>query len=119
MPLSMFVPATASASLALSQPDPPTSPHPLHRLLEPLILTPRAASNKYYADLPQILVDGGGAGEIEEQMMWFALSYAKGDENGGADRSPNEGGVGGDEETEPWRNEKWRKSWLERMEQRE
>ncbi|KAM6496536.1 hypothetical protein JOM56_007009 [Amanita muscaria] len=117
MTLSLLVPAIASASLALSQPDPPTSPHPLHRLLEPLILTPRAASNKYNADLPQILVDGGGAGEIEEQMMWFALSYEKGDEHGGADQSVNEGG--GVEETEPWRNEKWRKGWLERMERRE
>jgi hypothetical protein len=45
--------------------------------------------------LPQILSDGGGAGEIEENMMSFALNY------------------------EPWIDEGWRKGWLERMERRE
>ncbi|KAF8633203.1 hypothetical protein AX15_001471 [Amanita polypyramis BW_CC] len=116
MPLSSFVPAMASASTSPS----PTSPHPLHALLEPLIMAPRTASSKYHADLLQILDDGGGAGEIEEHMMWFALGFEKGHTNGGLSRDANIIGNGGDgEESEPWRDETWRKSWLERMEQRE
>lgn len=110
MPLSLFVPAIAGASATLSPPSSsPSSLHPLHALLDPLIMPPRAASNKYYVDLPQILADGGGAGEIEENMMWFALSFEK-----------TEGlGQGGEGEPEPWRDEQWRKTWLERMERRE
>lgn len=75
--------------------------HPLHTLLEPLILTSRAASEKYHTELVQILADGGGAGEQEEQMMWFAWNYEKVDESVDAD------------------DEKWRKCWLDRLEKRE
>lgn len=75
--------------------------HPLHTLLEPLMLTSRAASEKYHTELVQILADGGGAGEQEEQMMWFAWNYEKADESVAAD------------------DEKWRKGWLERLEKRE
>ncbi|SRR6266576_5130468 len=113
MPLSLFVPAIASASTTLPPlSSSPSSPHPLHTLLDPLIMPPRAASSKYHVDLPQILADGGGAGEIEENMMWFALSFEK-SEGLGQDAS------GGEEESEPWKDEKWRKTWLERMERRE
>jgi hypothetical protein len=93
-------------------------PHPLHDLLEPLLLTTRAASNKYHTELPQILSDGGGAGEMEETMMWFAINYEKGpedDNSGDKTRSKDaqhhfEG---------PWIDESWRKAWLERLERRE
>ena len=77
------------------------------------MMAPRAVSNKYYVDLPRILADGGGAGEIEEDIMWFALSFEKGNED---DRSSNKNGG---EEMEEWTNERWRKDWLERMERRE
>ncbi|KAK2459255.1 hypothetical protein APHAL10511_008732 [Amanita phalloides] len=112
MPLLLFVPAIASASVALPSAL-PTDTHPLHAVLEPLIMAPRAASDKYYLDLPQILADGGGAGEIEENMMWFALSFEKSELNGA------ESGGEGESESEPWRDENWRKAWLDRMERRE
>lgn len=73
-------------------------PHPLHALLEPLILPVRASSDKYKTELVQILDDGGGAGEQEELMMWYAWEYEK---------------VEGDDE------DKWKKEWLERLERRE
>ena len=116
MPLSLFVPAIASASTAatLSSTPSPSLLHPLHALLEPLIMAPRAASNKYHIDLLQILTDGGGAGEIEENMMWFTLSFEKYEGIAGLSRESKT-----EEESEPWRDEKWRKAWLERMERRE
>jgi hypothetical protein len=77
-------------------------------------MAPRAASNKYNIDLPQILADGGGAGEIEESMMWFALSFEKYDGIAGPSQESE-----AEEESEPWRDEKWRQVWLERMERRE
>ncbi|KAK1232095.1 hypothetical protein PQX77_004753 [Marasmius sp. AFHP31] len=86
--------------------------HPLHELLDPLLHTPRTAANKYHQELPQILSDGGGAGEVEESMMWYALSYEKGDEEFEAMRNTNPDiGV--------WEDEKWRITWLQRMEKRE
>ena len=57
----------------------PTTPHALHVLLDQLLLSVRSSSNKYHVELPQILSDGGGAGETEENMMWFALNYEKAD----------------------------------------
>ncbi|KAF8624202.1 hypothetical protein AX17_007191 [Amanita inopinata Kibby_2008] len=110
MSLSLLVPAIINVASSLS----PSSssfasnvPHPLHALLEPLLMPPRAATTKYYVDLPQILAEGGGAGEIEESMMWFALSFEK------------DGSNGEDGDRELWRNEIWRKGWLEKMERRE
>ncbi|KAL5493059.1 hypothetical protein ACEPAI_4507 [Sanghuangporus weigelae] len=78
-------------------------PHPLHSLLEPILLSTRAASDKYRTELVQILADGGGAGEQEEMMMWYAWEYEKAEN--GEDGTINE--------------EKWRKAWLERLERRE
>ncbi|KAL5510943.1 hypothetical protein ACEPAG_4700 [Sanghuangporus baumii] len=78
-------------------------PHPLHSLLEPILLSTRAASDKYRTELVQILADGGGAGEQEEMMMWYAWEYEKAEND--------EGGT--------INEEKWRKAWLERLERRE
>jgi hypothetical protein len=111
MPLSLFVPSVLSASSGAPLSPHPASPHPLHDLLEPLMMAPRSASNKYYVDLPRILADGGGAGEVEEDIMWFALSFEK--ENDDDQSSNNNNG------DEAWKNERWRKDWLERMERRE
>ena len=49
----------------------------MHAFLEPLSLTPRKTTNKYHTELPQILADGGGAGEMEETMMWYAVTHEK------------------------------------------
>jgi hypothetical protein len=80
-----------------------TAPHPLHALLERLLLTTRAVTNKYHVELPYILANGGGEGEEEESVMWFAVTHEK-SENA---------------EEEPWLNESWRSKWMERMERRE
>ncbi|EJC99917.1 uncharacterized protein FOMMEDRAFT_170406 [Fomitiporia mediterranea MF3/22] len=78
-------------------------PHPLHSLLDPVLLSSRTASDKYRIELVQILVEGGGAGEQEEMMMWYAWEHEKSEHE-------EEGKVDED---------KWRKSWLERLERRE
>ncbi|KAG5634332.1 hypothetical protein H0H81_002369 [Sphagnurus paluster] len=114
MPLHLLVPSLLRVSL--SPTTTPTDPHPLHTHLKPLLQTARAASLKYTVELPQILVHGGGAGEIEEAVMWFALSCERAD-----------GGTGGEAEEEerwvgmagPWEDPVWRAAWLERMERRE
>jgi hypothetical protein len=116
MPLHLLVPSllrvTDASSSASS--DSTATPHPLHALLEPLLLTARSTANKYHVELPQILADGGGAGEIEETMMWYVLNYEIADTDEVRTR-PN--GVGHAEG--PWVDDKWRNRWLERMERRE
>lgn len=109
MPLKLLVPlmlrviATSSSS----------APHPLHALLEPLLLTTRSTANKYHVELPKILTDGGGAGEIEETIMWFALEHEKAvDEEWMRSSASTQAGA-------LWENDKWRARYLERMERRE
>lgn len=110
MPLSIFIPSLLrirrTPDLAEDQ------PHPLHAFIEPLLLSLRAAANKYHVELPQILADGCGAGEAEESMMWYALGYEKVDPN--AERSEHI-----NREDSVMLEDKWRSGWLERMEQRE
>jgi hypothetical protein len=77
--------------------------HPLHALLDRLLLTTRAVTNKYHVELPYILANGGGEGEEEECVMWYAVTH---------ERSESD-------EEEPWRNDAWRSKWMERMERRE
>ncbi|KAG6830394.1 hypothetical protein H0H87_008281 [Tephrocybe sp. NHM501043] len=86
----------------------PSEPHALHTHLKPLLQTARSARRKYHVELIQILSDGGGAGEIEEMMMWYALQHEKANDELRA--RIREG---------PWEDEKWRASYLERMERRE
>lgn len=111
MPLNLFIPSLLRVKVASSSQPSAASPHPLHDLLEPLLLTARATSNKYHVELPQILVDGGGAGEVEETMMWFALNYEKADDDDPTRSAQQADG--------PWVDEKWRSKWLDRMERRE
>ncbi|KAJ7114114.1 hypothetical protein C8R44DRAFT_231200 [Mycena epipterygia] len=100
MPLRLLVPSLLRVHA--STPD-ATQPHPLHALLERLLLTPRAVTNKYHVELPYILANGGGEGEEEETMMWFAVTHEKSE----------------NDEEEPWLNDSWRSKWMERMERRE
>lgn len=110
MPLSVFIPSLLcirrTPDLAEDQ------PHPLHAFIEPLLLSLRAAANKYHNELPQILADGGGAGEAEESMMWYALGYEKVDASTERNEHFNR-------EDSTMLEDKWRSGWLERMEQRE
>lgn len=98
MPLALFVPSL----LRIASAAPSTSSqeaHPLHALLEPLLLTTRLSAAKYHTELPQILAQGGGGGEQEETMMWYAYGYEKTDD------------VVDDDEIQ--------RRWLERLERRE
>lgn len=101
MPLHHFV---QSLSRTVSS---PSRAHTLHAALRPLLLSVRATQDKYHHELPQILHDGGGAGELEETMMWYAWSREKFEPGGNGD------GVGNDSE------ETFKKSWMQRLERRE
>lgn len=103
MPLNLFVP---SLRRVVGLPSSSQTPHSLHSLLDPLLQTTRTISNKYHVELVQILQDGGGAGEMEETMMWYALHHERTCDNKQS-------------KDEPWMDEKWRQGWLERLEKRE
>ena len=108
MPLHLLVPSLQRVN-ASSTSD--AFIHPMHAFLAPLLLTARSSANKYRTELPQILIDGGGAGEMEETMMWYALTHEKADEE--TQNSLPESADG------PWVIPKWRQKYLERMERRE
>ena len=109
MPLKLLIPSLlcVDASPSSSSTHQPES-HPLHVLIKPLLQTTRSTSNKYHVELPQILSSGGGAGEIEETMMWYALSHEVADDELCA--RITEG---------PWEDSAWREAWLQRLERRE
>ncbi|KAJ7302962.1 hypothetical protein DFH08DRAFT_904435 [Mycena albidolilacea] len=102
MSLGLLVPSLLRVYAPSTNTD-TTSPHPLHALLERLLLTTRSVTNKYHVELPYILANGGGQGEEEESIMWFAVTHEKSEIEG----------------EEPWLNESWRSKWMERMERRE
>ena len=108
MPLHLLVPSLQRVN-APSTSD--ASIHPMHALLAPLLLTAHSSANKYHIELPQILIDDGGAGEMEETMMWYALTHEKADEE--TQTSLPESADG------PWVVPRWRQNYLERMERRE
>lgn len=58
---------------------------------------------------------------MEETMMWYVVEHEQmiGDDSQrlGGNSSPHKHGEGGDDG--PWTNESWRKTYLERMENRE
>lgn len=97
----------------------PTIPHPMHVILEPLLLTTSALNKKYRSELAHILSNNGGAGGMEEAMMWYAVEHDKPLDDDGhlSGKSPQKHGKDGEEG--PWTIEKWRESYLERMERRE
>jgi hypothetical protein len=108
MPLHLLVPSLQRViTPALSD----GSTHLMHAFLAPLLLTTRSSANKYHTELPKILTDGGGAGEMEETMMWYTLTYEKADEE--TQNSLPESADG------PWVVPNWRRKYLERMERRE
>ncbi|EIW74304.1 hypothetical protein CONPUDRAFT_160342 [Coniophora puteana RWD-64-598 SS2] len=111
MPLELLVPSLQRVRVAsTSDPD---APHPLHGLLEPLLLSVRASSSKYHVDLPEILASNGGAGEVEETMMWFALNHEK------IDSVDDKVEASANSEDAVLLEDKWRSGWLQRLERRE
>ncbi|KAF6759540.1 hypothetical protein DFP72DRAFT_136106 [Ephemerocybe angulata] len=96
MPLHLLVPTLRRIKASSS-----SDTHPLHTLLDEIIFTVPTVTKKYRTELLRILMNGGGAGEMEEGMMWFALTHERADN------------------TEPWLDVPWRDRWLERLERRE
>lgn len=112
MSLRYFVPSLLRINSSPSSSPGSTSctpGHPLHELLRPLLLTPRIAAQKYHSHISQTVDDDGGAGDIEEHMMWFAYKNEKVEEDDQINASD------GDFDAEY----KWKQQWLERMERRE
>ncbi|KAI5980728.1 hypothetical protein EDD15DRAFT_2186733 [Pisolithus albus] len=118
MPLTLLVPSLMRVQEPPSSP--PGSEHPLHAMLEPLLLSTRSSSTKYHTELPQILANSGGEGEIEETTMWYALNYEKvATAEGEGERMEGSSVQGGNSEDSIMMEEKWRNTWLERLERRE
>lgn len=67
-------------------------------------------SEKYRSELPQILADGGGAGELEESMMWYAWNYGK---------EPEEAASSSSQQKDKTKEDIWKAKWLEKLERRE
>ncbi|KAF8556631.1 hypothetical protein OG21DRAFT_1482977 [Imleria badia] len=109
MPISLLVPSLHRVQDA--SPRSLDSPHPLHALLDPVLLSVRAVSAKYHTELPQILAQDGGGGELEESMMWYVLGYEMGELGEGSTSANNEDAI--------MLEEKSRNIWLERLERRE
>ncbi|KDQ18823.1 hypothetical protein BOTBODRAFT_170823 [Botryobasidium botryosum FD-172 SS1] len=101
MPLAHLVPSLQRVEASTSSRN-QQKLHPLSACIHPLLLTLEQIENKFRAELPQILTDGGGEDEIEEKMMWFAWGSEK-----LGDMEPGEA------------LEKSKKKWLDRLERRE
>ena len=119
MPLTHLVPSLQRISSPSGSSG--AIPHPMHASLKPLLLTTLLVSKKYHTELAQILTNSGGAGEMEETMMWYVVEHEKPIEDDSqrfsSGSSPHKHGERGNDG--PWINEAWRKKYLERMEKRE
>lgn len=60
-------------------------------------------------ELPEVLAEGGGAGEEEESMMWYAWNHEKYDEESSFK----------DRQGKAEEDEAWKKRWMGRLERRE
>ena len=88
----------------------PEGPEALHKALKPFLLSVVATEEKYRKKLPMILRDGGGAGDIEESMMWYSWKRQKYQPDGNGDGNDDSGKA--DEEGR-------KKAWMAKMERRE
>ena len=116
MPLTHLVPSLRRVDMPSTSSS--TVSHPMHALLEPLLLTTRSVTKKYHSELVQILINGGGEGEMEEAMMWYAVEHERPLEVDNLLTCPSPHKHGHDEDG-LWNDEKWRGHYLERMERRE
>ncbi|KAL1664995.1 hypothetical protein GGF50DRAFT_53638 [Schizophyllum commune] len=95
------------------------APHPLHALIEPLLLTARSAAHKYHTELTAILAEGGGAGEAEEAMMWFAYEHEKHEAASSSQQHASSSQQSNDPESNEDADAQSQARWLNRMERRE
>ncbi|OSC99627.1 hypothetical protein PYCCODRAFT_1394935 [Trametes coccinea BRFM310] len=111
MPLRFLVPALLRVAYALPA-SPSIShtsmPHPLHMLLQTILLTSRASAQKYHSRISQLLAEETEPTDAEEEYMWYA--YHK-------DKSADVEMPEGQDEYET--HERLKADWLEKMEHRE
>jgi hypothetical protein len=79
--------------------------HSIPDSIFPLLKSARETQNKYHQELPKILAEQGGGGEVEESMMWYAWSHEKYAAPEGVDAEEHE--------------RQWRNKWLDKLEKRE
>ncbi|KAI1793673.1 DNA replication regulator SLD3-domain-containing protein [Ganoderma leucocontextum] len=111
MPLQFLMHALLRATSA-SDPAATTSQqvagHPLHSLLQPVLLTSRAVSHKYHTRIPSIISEESEPADPEEEYVWYAYHKDK---------------VGEDERQEGQDDyeaqERLKNAWLEKYERRE
>lgn len=86
-----------------------TAGHPLHRLLQPHLLTTRTCTKKWDSTIPKVLASEESNGSPEDEIMWYILNYERAEE--AAEDQTEEQAIEADEH--------WRTRWLLRLEQRE
>ena len=116
MPLRRLVPSLlrvaksnmSNVPYTPSSTPPPNPIHPLVTYLAPLLLTPRTSSQKYNMRIPELMDAEGPPQDPEANMMWYAMRHEKVDINEQSNIREQEAA-----------EEKWKHTWLERMERRE
>ena len=130
MPLRFLVPAlmrvsataTSTSTLTLTSPlsakeastsSPSPGAHPLHTLLDSILLTSRAASQKYHARVRRLLLEENEPADSEEEYMWYAYHKDKiGTDEQESAHAPSE------EQAEYEVQERLKNAWLEKFERR-
>lgn len=131
MPLRFLVPAlmrvsataTSTSTLTLTSPlsakeastsSPSPGAHPLHTLLDSILLTSRAASQKYHARVRRLLLEENEPADSEEEYMWYAYHKDK----IGTDEQESAHALS-EEQAEYEVQERLKNAWLEKFERRE
>ncbi|TCD65012.1 hypothetical protein EIP91_003333 [Steccherinum ochraceum] len=84
--------------------------HPLHKALLPVLLTPRSSAQKYQTHIPKLLVDEDAVPDPEANILWYAYKFEKTDSDDSAKPEDR------DQEAA---EDRWRATWLGRLERRE
>ncbi|KAI0824394.1 DNA replication regulator SLD3-domain-containing protein [Trametes gibbosa] len=108
MPLQLLLPALLRVADASPSTSEPSVIHPLHSLLQPILLTSRASSQKYSSRIPQLIAEESDCAQTEDEYVWDAYNKDKANEV----HVPE-----GQDENEA--HEQLKHAWFERMERRE
>lgn len=115
MPLDRLIPAILSATSQLrrssqSSPFHSADSHALHAIINALLLTPRLITEKYHKRISALIdEEDSGEGDPDAELMWYVLRYER-------TRLEDENVA---EEEQAVAEERLKKRWLLRMEQRE
>ncbi len=111
MPLQFLIPAllrATSASDPAATASQQVSGHPLHSLLQPVLLVSRAVSQKYHTRIPNVISEESEPADPEEEYVWYAYHKDK----VGDDERPD-----GQDDYDA--QERLKHAWLEKYERRE